>query len=75
MTRAILLVATICALTGCWNGGNFKIDLGHVSVGQQMIDLKKALEDGAMSQAEYDETKATLLLLNSGCGNVELEDA
>ena len=40
-----------------------------------MIDLKKALEDGAMSQTEYDETKATLLLLNAGCGNVEPEDA
>jgi len=43
------------------------MSLGSVSIGQQMIDLKSALEAGAMSQIEYDETKQTLLSINTLC--------
>jgi len=32
-----------------------------VSVGQQLIDLKKAKDSGALSQREYDAQKAQLI--------------
>jgi len=32
-----------------------------VSVGQQLIDLKKARDSGALSQREYDSQKAQLI--------------
>jgi hypothetical protein len=54
-------------LSGCWNQGNTHMSLGTVSIGQQMIDLQSALEAGAMSQSEYDQTKQTLLSINSAC--------
>lgn len=66
-TRTALLVAVTCMLSGCWNQGNTHMSLGSVSIGQQMIDLKSALEADAMSQIEYDETKQTLLSINTLC--------
>lgn len=66
-TRTALLVAVTCMLSGCWNRGDTHMSLGSVSIGQQMIDLKSALEAGAMSQIEYDETKQTLLSINTLC--------
>jgi hypothetical protein len=67
MLRTALLITFICMLSGCWNQGNTHISLGTVSIGQQMIDLQSALEAGAMSQSEYDQTKQTLLSINSAC--------
>jgi hypothetical protein len=32
-----------------------------VSKGQQLFDLKKALEDGALNQTEYDKEKSKIL--------------
>jgi hypothetical protein len=73
-TRTTLLVGAILILSGCWNGGNTQISLGSVSIGQQMMDLKVALEAGAMSQAEYDETRATLLSITSICQATDEEE-
>jgi hypothetical protein len=75
MTRKTLLIATILLFsTGCWNGENTSINLGTVSIGQQLIDLKRALDEGAMTQEEYDQTKQTLLKLNSVCQNTDQEE-
>lgn len=52
---------------GCWNGGNDRISLGDVSIGQQMIDLKAALQAGAISEQEYDRLKRALMALGEGC--------
>lgn len=68
MTRKTLLIAiTLLFGAGCWNGQNTSINLGDVSIGQQLIDLKRALDEGAMTQDEYDQTKQTLLRLNNVC--------
>lgn len=68
----IVSLATI-ALTGCWNGENVHISLGDVSLGQQLLDLKSALDNDAITEAEYDTTKETLLALNALCENTEPE--
>ncbi|MCZ6709198.1 MAG: hypothetical protein O7B25_02420 [Gammaproteobacteria bacterium] len=73
-TKTALLISVICMLSGCWNQGNTHISLGSVSIGQQMIDLKSALEAGAMSQTEYDQTRATLLSMNTVCDAALEED-
>jgi len=75
MNRKVLLVAIIVLFSaGCWNGENTSINLGTVSIGQQLIDLKRALDEGAMTQEEYDQTKQTLLKLNSVCQNTDQEE-
>ena len=34
---------------------------GNVSIGQQLVDLKKAKDAGALTDAEYESEKAKLL--------------
>jgi len=50
-------------LGGCFNDAATNVDLGSVSVGQQLIDLKKARDTNAITNSEYDESKAALLHL------------
>lgn len=69
--KTLLLVLTTLTLSACWNGGSSRLYLGDVSIGQQMIDLKTALESGALSQAEYDSTKQTLLSLTTMCSSMQ----
>ncbi len=66
-TKAAAVLLTSIALGGCWNGDNDSINLGNVSIGQQMIDLKKALDSGAVTQEEYGRLKQTLLSLDTVC--------
>ena len=66
--KCLVIACAAALLSGCGNIDNAQsIRLGDVSVGQQMIDLQSALEAGAMSQSEYDQTKQTLLSINSAC--------
>lgn len=69
--RCLLITLFLLTLSGCWNGGNTHVQLGDVSVGQQLIDLKAALDEGAITQEEFVQTKATLLALNALCENTE----
>jgi hypothetical protein len=71
MAKALPLAASLLLAGGCWNGDNDSINLGNVSLGQQMIDLKAALEQGAISRAEYDRLKGTLLSIDSVCGGTQ----
>lgn len=57
-TFAAALVAVV--LAGC--GGNEVVrPTVSVSVGQQLIDLKKARDSGALSPREYESQKAQLI--------------
>jgi hypothetical protein len=60
MIRSSLLLA-VALLAGCWNGGNTNLDLGSVSLGQQLMDLKAARDAGAIDHAEYEATRGALL--------------
>jgi hypothetical protein len=73
LSLASTLLLTLVLLGGCWNGGNTSVRLGDVSLGQQLIDLKRALDEGAMTAEEYEQTKQTLLKLNNLCENTEGE--
>ena len=52
--------AMMLALAGC---GSTEVvaPTVSVSIGQQLIDLKKARDSGALTQAEYDKQKANLI--------------
>ncbi len=61
MIRAVMLTLVVVISTGCWNSENPSIHLGDVSLGQQLIDLKGALDADALTQDEYDTAHALLL--------------
>jgi hypothetical protein len=66
----VCLGAVLCvALAGCWNGENVHVNMGTVSIGQQLLDLKAAANAGAMSQEEYQLTREKILSLVHGCGD------
>lgn len=58
---AVVLATTF--LTGCaWQvGGGKKTTTMEPTTGQQLIDLQKAKEAGAITDAEYQAQKAKLL--------------
>ncbi len=60
---AILLVGALALVTSACGGGGAHVrsEVTTVSKGQQLIDLKKALSDGAISQDEYDKEKSKIL--------------
>lgn len=66
-TRTLSLAAAGLALTltaGCAIGNSGKLVLArHVSVGQELLDLKAARDAGAITQEEYEEVKAKVLEL------------
>ncbi len=71
--KILINVATLILLSltivGCWNGESVAIRLGDVSVGQQLIDLKAALDGGAMTQEEYVKVKTQLMALTNLCAH------
>jgi len=73
--KKLLLTTSVLLLTGCWNGENIHVRLGDVSIGQQLIDLKTALEINAMTEDEYEKTKAILLAFNKMCEEPQSEDS
>ena len=73
MLAGIILILATGGLTGCWNGDVSNIRLADISLGQQLIDLKRALEEDAISQEEYDAAKEKLISLYAICEASEEE--
>jgi len=61
MIRFGALVLAVSLLAGCGGGAEVKTTTTTVSVGQQLIDLKKARDSGSMTQSEYDKAKTQLI--------------
>jgi hypothetical protein len=61
---ALIGLAVTTLLTGCLNlqlGGGSTTKPQSPTVGQQLIDLQRAKEVGAINDAEYQQQKARLL--------------
>ena len=73
--KYLLLLTISIVMVGCLNEDHAKdINLGSVSLGKQMIDLKLALDQEAISTEEYVHLKKTVMALNTMCmseGNKE----
>jgi len=58
----VLISAISLLVTACGGGGaHVRSEVTTVSKGQQLIDLKKAVNEGAITQEEYDKEKSKIL--------------
>lgn len=58
----VVAAAMGVTLAGCGGGGaEVRSEMTTVSTGQQLIDLKKALDSGAMTKKEYDREREKVL--------------
>ena len=70
--KYLILLTVSLLLSGCFNADNAReIDQGSVSLGQQMIDLKVALDQDAISDEEYAKLKEVVMSVNSSCDEEE----
>lgn len=59
---ALLAVALTLGLAACGGGGaEVKSEITTTTTGQQLVDLKKALDAGAINQQEYERQKKLIL--------------
>ncbi len=68
---AVSLIVLCTTLSGCWNGDVSNVRLANVSLGQQLIDLKRALEEEALSEDEFEEAREKLINLYAVCESNE----
>ena len=62
ITGLIAALALAAAVAGCGGGSaDVKSVTTTTTTGQQLIDLKKALDTGAITQEQYDREKARIL--------------
>jgi hypothetical protein len=63
IVSSLAALIVMALLTGCsialGTGPTTKIE--NATVGQQLIDLKRAKDTGALTDAEYDQEKAKIL--------------
>ena len=45
----------------CGGGADVRSEVSTTTTGQQLMDLKKALDSGAMTQKEYDQERKKIL--------------
>ena len=62
--KKILISCILLFTFSCWDG-SFNVNKStseiHTTTGQELIDLKKALDAGAITQEEYEELKKKIM--------------
>lgn len=62
IARAAALGLIVISFAACGGGGaESKTDIKTTTLGQELSDLKKALDDGAINQKDYDRQKKKIL--------------
>ena len=75
MVMKFAALATALLLTSCIQENNPRnLAMGDVSLGQQLIDLKRARAEEAITESEYVEMKAHLVNAASMCAAAEQEE-
>jgi hypothetical protein len=73
--KPLILIVLAPFLQGCWNADNAReIHFGDVSIGRQMIDLKQALEEGAITVDEHAQLKQALMSFDMSCDSEDSDD-
>lgn len=57
---AALTLLTAVGLAGC-GGGDSSVQASTTTMGQELTDLKKAYDDGIISEKEYEKSKKQIL--------------
>ncbi len=60
----VILATTAVFLGGCCGGGTTKVEVPQpttTTTGQQLMDLQKAFESGAINREPYDRMKADII--------------
>jgi hypothetical protein len=70
---AIVLVALGASSCAAFNNGELVL-VRNVSFGQELIDLQRAKEEGALTEEEYVACKAKILEVVDDVGTVHLVD-
>jgi predicted metal-binding protein len=60
----IVPVATLIVCAGCRSSATTTVNPNSASAGQQLVDLKKALDSGAITQKEYDAMRKAIIKRN-----------
>ncbi|HSG88416.1 MAG TPA: hypothetical protein VLA56_04340 [Pseudomonadales bacterium] len=68
-SRSLAAGVLLLLLTGCWNGENVHVRLGDVSLGQQLMDLQRAHDTGAIDDDEYARLRAGVMSLAELCAD------
>jgi putative oligomerization/nucleic acid binding protein len=56
------VIALMASLPGCGGGGaKVQSEISTTTKGQQLLDLKKAFDNGAINQKEYEEQRKRIL--------------
>jgi hypothetical protein len=56
----LLLLATVPVLWSC-GGGGAKVQTTSTTMGQELQDLKKSLDEGIITEKEYERAKKDIL--------------
>ena len=73
--KLLLPIAVVLLLTSCIQENNPRnLRMGDVTLGQQLIDLKRALEMDAVTESEYETIKANLVNAASMCDAADEDD-
>ncbi len=59
LVGGLLLLGSLSACGG--GGADVKSEISTTTTGQQLIDLKKAYDSGAISQSEYERERKKIL--------------
>lgn len=59
--KNLLIVAFMSVFLMACGGGGATIQSSSITQGQELIDLKKALDSGIITQDEYDDAKEAIL--------------
>jgi len=60
LLKTVSALTLLCALVACSSNEVVRAPL-ELTVGQQLIDLKKAHTSGALSKSEYDQQRGKLI--------------
>jgi hypothetical protein len=71
-----MALTAITLLSGCAGAAFNKISVTanrHITIGQELMDLKEAHEKGIISDTEYMETKKNILNFSAQLGGINLD--